>query len=162
MFKLFSWQPSVLPIAGLALLCSTSLKAETTPYKYIALIDGSCQGVSINGHPLNGLCGQTLLNTLYVDGRTSFGFILNNKAVISFSGTHDSQPSPDHYHMDVNRLTVITSDQQGQPLAASGACDVFGDITQSARITCEAGTAGKDQYLVSFTTTAPPDIVMGK
>lgn len=162
MFRYFSWQPCLLPLAGLALLSATPLQAETVPYQYIALVEGDCQGVTINGHPLSGLCGQTLMNTLYTDGRTSFGFILNNKAVISFSGNSDSQPAPDHYHMDVDQLTVIAEAGSSQPQAATGYCDVLGDITKSARITCTAGTVNKDQYFMSFKTTAPPDIAYGK
>jgi len=140
------------------LFFSTGASAEVL-IKDMAFLKGQCISAKHNDEDFTELCKKgATTNTSYQNGRVAFGFVSDYP--ISFSGTKDSQPSPDRYLLEISQVTTVEAGAT-KSRSATGSCSISGDITKRATITCDAIAEDKDRYVTVFESVGSTDLIYG-
>lgn len=97
-----------------------------TPFKTVYTLSGSCSTLSAPTADYTKSCAGTLFRIIYPDGRESYAFGVEGKALISFSG-FAAADSPGSSIVKIDHLTVTYGPKAApkvEPHDATGFCSL--------------------------------------
>ncbi len=147
-----------LIVVILLLISSATPAIADTSFKYMAFLKGQCESATINQEDFTKICdGAMVTNTLYVNGRTSFGF--SSEKAVSFSGSKESNDKEGNYILEVDTITTVMGGK-AQPQKATGTCKSKSDFETKATIICDA-TSNNNHYYIRYAKDAGGQMMYG-
>ena len=106
----------------------------------MTMLDGRCHDFTFIDSDASSLCEPSVINFAYQSGKSSFQFVLRDKAIIGFFGT-DSEANGDEAVLAVESITLnLMMGEPSQNLPASGQCRYTNPYAGPSLIRCEAKT----------------------
>lgn len=137
---------------------AASGQSAASPFNYMTFINGTCKKAMINKKDETAICKPVMVNTSFKNGRAMFMFEIGHD-LIGFAGSHDNQPTPTHYELEVDELRYDKASQRGH-----GYCSMDGDPRSAATYICEirvlrSSAEIPDDFRIEFISSGKPEII---
>ena len=105
--------------------------------RYMVNIYGKCIGAKLAGTVVTSKCQGVVVDVAYLNGRRNLiGMLGEGEMLITFSGTKETNPMPDKYELQLDRVTLASRNRPVEEVAGSGRCTVFGKLSEGLTILC--------------------------
>jgi hypothetical protein len=147
---------------------ATAATAKEQPYRYLAVIGGECEQLTLAGSDDTAGCSDKLVNVDFGDGRVAFVFTspsARGAVATTFLGQASAQKDLRSYRLEVDEISTATTDAAGNPAtvveSATGHCMMTGDPTQErARFECTAERPS-GSTAATFLSVGEPTVYVG-
>lgn len=124
----------------------------------LIVISGTCERLVIAGRDASAGCRRAVVNLVYRNGRSSFGFTEGDERMVSFSGITQTSEG-DEAEQALDMVTVAAEDGRSVDSApASGSCAFSNPYRGRSYLRCRASTPA-GVYEASFTSDGQPPSV---
>lgn len=156
------WASLILVGTPLTLKAQTDLDID---FRYIAIIEGQCLKLTVNGDDFTPSCSNKLLNIDYGNGRVSFMTFVADEWLGSFTGTQSEQTSLSSYRLLLDGFNKTFDEGEGITTAHEdvvGTCVMSGNVDREpARFTCLAENNSISIQLEFISNGKKPDVEYG-
>jgi hypothetical protein len=105
-------------------------------------LNGQCEKLVMPESDITSSCTGKVMNTVYNEGRSGFCFVLEDSAVLTFSGNGNVNPNPNP-DTAVQPVDLILFNYKGDVdrTQAVGQCDFQNPYKGPSRLICRAGSS---------------------